>query len=110
MKSNVPSTMFTTDINKGGLLIPTDKWLTDVSEMDQLFMQHHPKERLVKGVGLTEGFIKKLTASFPERKPEVLAFFCRARTRARIRHINRKIMEPKQGTLHGRRKLIETIF
>ena len=78
--------------------------------MDQMFMNHHPKDRLVQGVGVTENFTKELVEAFPHRSFEILAFFTRARTRARIRHINRRIMAPKRGTLRGRRKGVEWLF
>ena len=110
MKSEIPSQMFANGVNKGGLLKPTEKWLADVTKMDQLFMDHHPNDFLVKGVGLTEDFTKKLEENISGRKTEILGYFCRARTRARIRHINRRIMAPKKGTLRGRRKQIEWVF
>ena len=102
--------MFTTGVNKGGLLTPIDNWLSDVKIMDNMFMKHHPKDFLLKGVGITEDFIKVLQVEFPHRKMKLLEYFCRARTRARIRHMNRNIMAPKKGTLRGRRKLIEWVF
>ena len=110
MESKIPSQMFTTGLNKGGLLKPTEKWLADVTKMDQLFMDHHPNDFLLKGVGLTQDFTKKLEENILGRKREVLDYFSRARTRSRIRHINRKIMAPKKGTLRGRRKQIEWVF
>ena len=110
MKSQFPTQMYTTGVNKGGLLIPNEDWLSDVKKMDTMFMEHHPTDFLNKGVGLTENFTKTLQNVFPHRKVELLECFCRARTRARIRHINRKIMAPKRGTLRGRRKLVEWVF
>ena len=110
MKSQMKSTMYSNGVNKGGLLDPTEEWLSDVKKMDEIFMNYHPKDRLEKGVGLTENLIKILEDIFFWRHKEILAFFVRARTRARIRHMNRKIMEPKKGTLRGRRKLVEWIF
>ena len=110
MKSKVPSSMFSNCINKAGLITPTDEWLADVTKMDEMFEQHHPKDQLVKGPGLVADFSKKLHEAFPQRIPALLDYFCRARTRARIRHMNRKIMAPKNGTLRGRRKLVEWAF
>ena len=110
MKSKIPASMFSNAINKGGLITPTDEWLSDVTKMDEMFEHHHPKDQLVKGVGLVGDFSKKLHDAFPNRKTALLDYFCRARTRARIRHMNRKIMEPKRGTLRGRRKLVEWAF
>ena len=92
------------------MLKPTEDWLNDVKRMDKMFMEHHPQDCLMRGVGLTQDFTKKLQIAFSGQKVEILDYFCRARTRARIRHINRKIMASKTGTLWGRRKLVEWIF
>ena len=78
--------------------------------MDQLFDNHHPKGRVRKGTGVTADFTKKLQDKFPERSYELLSFYCRLRTRIRIREMNAKRMAPKRGTLRGTRKQAETIF
>ena len=104
------STMFTNSLCKGGLLTPTEKWLADVKKMDQLFMSHHPKGKLRKGTGVTADFIKKLQENFEHRDLKILSFFCRLRTRIRIREMNAKRLAPKHGTLRGRRKQAETIY
>ena len=104
------STMFTNSLCKGGLLTPTEEWLADVKKMDQLFMSHHPKGRLRKGTGVTADFIKKLQENFEHRDLKILSFFCRLRTRIRIREMNAKHLAPKLGTLRGRRKQAETIY
>ena len=76
MKSQAPSTMFAAGINRGGLLVPSKEWLNDVTKMDKLFMEYHPKDCLVKGPGLTEDFKKKLIEYFPNLSTEILAYFC----------------------------------
>ena len=102
--------MFDTALNKGGFIKPTEEWLADVTKMDEMFMNWHPKDRLQKGVGLVDDFTAILVDHFFWRDPEVVGFFVRVRTRARIRHMNRKIMAPKNGTLRGRRKLVEWLY
>ena len=110
MKSEIPTQMYTCALNRGGLINPTIDWLADVTKMDQMFIEHHPKDRLNKGVGLTEDFNKLLQIAFPNRNIEILEYFTRVRTRARIRHMNRRIMAPKRGTLRGLRKKVEWLF
>ena len=58
IKSKFPSQMFTSTVNKGGLLKLTDQWLVDVKKMDKMFMEYHPKDRLLKGPCLTQDFTK----------------------------------------------------
>ena len=72
MKSEIPAKMYTCALNKGGLINPTIDWLADVTKMDQMFIEHHPKDRLNKGVGLTEDFNKLLKIAFPNRNIEIL--------------------------------------
>ena len=110
IKSKVPRRMFDTALNKGGFIKPSEEWLADVTKMDEMFMNWHPKDRLQKGVGLVDDFTAILVDHFYWRDPEVVGFFVRVRTRARIRHMNRKIMAPKNGTLRGRRKLVEWLY
>ena len=104
------STMFTSSLNKGGLLRPTEKWLSDVKKMDEMFMSHHPAGKLRKGTGLIGDFLKVLKETFKDRDEKLLSFFCRLRTRIRIREMNAKRLAPKRGTLRGRRKQAETVF
>ena len=108
------SSMFTSSLDKGSLLRPTEKWLSDVTKMDQLFLNHHPEGRVRRGTGVTGDFTKILQENFPERSLNVLSFYCRLRTRIRIREMNAKRLAPKggrfKGTLRGSRKQAETIF
>ena len=104
------STMFTHSLDKGGLLRPTEKWLSNVIEMDQLFDNHHPKGRVRKGTGVTADFKKILVERFPERSEKVLAHYTRLRTCIRVREMNARRMAPKRGTLRNARKQAETIY
>ena len=105
-----PSTMFTMSLDKGGYLRPTEEWLSDVYEMDKMFIQHHPTGRVRKGTGVTADFKKILVERFPERSEKVLAHYTRLRTCIRVREMNARRMAPKRGTLRNARKQAETIY
>lgn len=111
---NAASTMYTNSLCKGGMLRPTEKWLSDVKQMDEMFLKHHPENGLRKGCGVTEDFTKLLESHFPERDIKILSFFTRLRTRIRIRKMNAKVMAPKRGTYRGTlrncRKQAETAY
>ena len=97
-------------MDKGGYLRPTEEWLSDVYEMDKMFIQHHPIGRVRKGTGVTADFKKILVEKFPERSEKVLAHYTRLRTCIRVREMNARRMAPKRGTLRNARKQAETIF
>ena len=111
---NAASTKYTNSLCKGGMLRPTEKWLSDVKKMDEMFLKHHPENGLRKGCGVTEDFTKLLESHFPERDVKILTFFTRLRTRIRIRKMNAKVMAPKRGTYRGTlrnsRKQAETAY
>ena len=107
---NTVSSMFTNSLDKGGLLRPTEHWLSDVKNMDLLFNQHHPNGRVLKGPGVTADFTKVLEEKFQNRRLELLSYFTRLRTGVRVREMNAKRLAPKKSTLRGLRKQLETVF
>ena len=107
---NTVSSMFTSSLDKGGLLRPTEKWLNDVKMMDQLFNEHHPEGSVRKGTGVTTDFAQVLEQNIIGREPNLLSHFSRLKTGVRVREMNARHLAPKKGTLRGMRKQAETIY
>jgi len=76
-------------MNRGGLTVPTVKWLKDYKTMEQIFNAYHPPKSLKKGRGLFKNFFKYLKTKFPYYDDKVLHLVTRVLTWFRVRTINK---------------------
>jgi hypothetical protein len=98
------SSVFTDEMNRGGLTYPSEPFLAEVKTMEELFNSHHPIGNLRQKIGLIRNFTAKLVKAFPHRHPTTLDLFARTRTRIRMRTINRNAKMGKKSTLRGKVK------
>lgn len=77
-------------INRGGLTLPTKKWLKHYKSMDAFFHSYHPKNKIKSGRGLFRKFFLELKKKFPIYDDNVLHLVTRVLTRFRIRNMNKR--------------------
>ena len=76
-------------MNRGGLTVPTVKWLKDYKAMEQIFHAYHPPKSLKKERGLFKNFFKHLKVKFPYYNDQILHLVTRVLTWFRVRTINK---------------------
>ena len=76
-------------INRGGLTVPTNKWLKDYKAMEKLFCAYHPPKSLKKERGLFKNFFDILKENYPFYKNKVLHLVTRVFCWFCVRTINK---------------------
>jgi hypothetical protein len=101
------SSVFTDSMNRGGLTYPSEVFLREVKQMDQMFSHHHPPNGLRCGQGLIGDFVELLVQAFPNRDKNILALFARTRTYIRLRSVNRAVKLTKTSSLRNKNKIAQ---
>ncbi|KAF0297803.1 Transposable element P transposase [Amphibalanus amphitrite] len=99
-------TMWTRLISRGGLNVPTARWMSAFRQMEATFCRHHHMEpdRLSRRPGVIGSLTRLLCAEQPDFDPRVIRRFVRLRTFIRMACINRELRREAMEKREARKK------
>ena len=91
-------------LNRGGMTLPTRKWLKDYKGLSKIFQSHHPKDSLRTERGLFSLFFLKIKEAYPIYDDKTLHLVTRLLTRLRVNHMNEQFAEQERQKKAARSK------
>ena len=77
-------------ISQGGLTAPGTLWLSQVEELEVLFVAMHGKTGIDRGLGVVRRLAEAAALKFPNVHPRVLRKYAMTRTQLRVRELQRR--------------------
>lgn len=90
-------------LSRGGLLVPSDRWMRQISEFELLFNQVNGPDSLSKEKNISKRLADLISQKYPHVAPEVVKIFLRTRIFIRVRYLNMKLKKEKAAAAQRRK-------